>query len=272
MMFDYRALIRALRGTVAESVQMRWEAKVVGHMDVEKLKDKIIHLDHVHLRGEDFSGRKLMAFGTVGCRLENCRFNNIQIEAAAQFGAGKEMSKFIECSFDGAQIWGLGGLARFERCSFRNAKLRDWTCGATEFIDCVFSGTLHTTIFYGTIDDMYRPHVNRERNEFRGNDFSAMKLIDVAFRGGIDLSLQRLPKGPVYVYLSDAAAALANARAALEEEWHDPEVHRQAEPIFKSLELEIQWGQRQLLIRPADFYGKSDRQAVDEACSLLKTG
>ena len=46
------------------------------------------------------------------------------------------------------------------------------------------------------------------RNEIEDNDFSRAKLIDVAFRTGVDLTKQRLPSGPECTYLDVAASAL----------------------------------------------------------------
>ena len=47
----------------------------------------------------------------------------------------------------------------------------------------------------------------RRRNEFRDNDFAELELLDVSFRTGIDLDLQRLPSGQRYTLLPDAAGA-----------------------------------------------------------------
>ena len=56
----------------------------------------------------------------------------------------------------------------------------------------------------------------RERNGFIGNDLSSADLVDVDFRGGIDLTKQILPSGPDYIYIADTgmAARIAGELAA----------------------------------------------------------
>lgn len=233
-------------------------------------KDNIF-LDHVHLSDQDYSGQKLRSFCTVGARLERCRFDNIRIKMRVQFGSGREMSEFIDCTFDGARMDMGGGLTRFVCCSFRNANLSHWMTRAVELIDCVFSGKLHTAVFSGNVPEELQPFLKRERNEIRGNDFSEMTLTDVGFRNGVDLSLQKLPAGPDYVYLPDAASAFEGAKSVLLG-WRNLELRRIALQILKSIEPEIGNGQKQLLLKISDFYlyQKPPRKAVDTLIGLLK--
>jgi hypothetical protein len=109
--------------------------------------------------------------------------------------------------------------------------VRKWTCFEAEFIDCTFTGRLQTCIFNGTVSEEDRPWVGRERNEFRGNDFSGAELVDVAFRTGIDLDQQRLPTGPDYLYVPDAAAAIERAQRGLADWMPDTEFQRLAQVI-----------------------------------------
>jgi hypothetical protein len=110
---------------------------------------------------------------------------------------------------------GPGGLSRFVRCSFRNVNIRNWLCFAVELIDCTFSGKLQQAVFNGTPLAQKRALLGRDRNEFHGNDFSAADLIDVGFRTGIDLTRQRLPSGPEYLYLPNAREAVGRARSGI---------------------------------------------------------
>lgn len=91
---------------------------------------------------------------------------------------------------------------------------------------CTFSGRLRKAVFNGTVPHDTRAMLGREHNEFGGNDFAAMDLLDVAFRTGIDLSKQRLPSGPEYLYLPAAADAIQRARAEVLG-WHDLDLRRQ---------------------------------------------
>jgi uncharacterized protein YjbI with pentapeptide repeats len=224
------------------------------------------------LRGEDYSYRKLMQFGTIGSCLEKCKFDGAQIDCA-QFGAGREMSEFIDCSFDGARMeMGPGGCARFVRCSFRDVSLHNWMCFEVELIDCVFSGRLRRGIFNGTVRAEKRVFLGREHNEFHGNDFSNMDLIDVTFRTGIDLTQQRLPSGSEYLYLTDAAAAVERAKSGLIGWQGDQELRRVALVIVDGLQKSVERGQRQMLLRADDYYGESvlPRESVHRVFSLLR--
>jgi hypothetical protein len=164
------------------------------------------------------------------------------------FASGRVPSKYLECKFDRTHFKRVVlGQARFERCSFLNVDIRSLFSHAAEFIDCVFSGSLSASSFYGRVFSSEQEDTARVTNEFHGNDFSAMKMSDVGFLHGIDLSQQRLPVGDNYLYLRDAARALALLR----------EKHLQSSPssyretVFKFLtrcETEVAEGQTQLFL------------------------
>jgi hypothetical protein len=224
-------------------------------------------LDHENLHGLDFSGSKLVQLSVAGSHLERCQFDQATIEGAS-VGAGREMSEYVECSFDGARIhFAPGGFARFIRCSFRDVDLREWICFAVELVDCTFSGRLRRAFFNGTVPEEHRALLGRSRNEFRGNDFSAMDLVAVAFRTGIDLAQQRLPSGPEYLYLPDAARAIRQARIQVTG-WDNRELRDPALGLLKSLEDELAGGQRQLLLRPKD-YAHRPKPVLDSVVRLL---
>jgi hypothetical protein len=168
---------------------------------------------------------------------------------------------------------GPGGYSRFVRCSFRNVDLRNWICFEVELVDCVFSGRLRRAVFNGTVRKEKQVLLGREHNEFHGNDFSAIDLIDVGFRTGIDLTQQRLPTEPEYLYLPDAAAAVERARSELID-WEEPEpgLRRVALQWIDDLEQDVRDGQQQLFLRADDYYGYSSlpRGAVDKLFSVLR--
>jgi uncharacterized protein YjbI with pentapeptide repeats len=191
---------------------MRIEARSKGRVTLTD--DQRVVLDHARLHGEDYSGRRLLQFASIGSQLHACSFDRTQIQSAA-FGSGRETSEFVECSFDGAQIdMAPGGFSRFVRCSFQDVAIRNWICLTVEMIDCTFSGRLETAVFNGSVPEDKQAMIDRVSNEFRGNDFSAMDLIDVGFRTGIDLTKQVLPSGGDYLYLPRAALAVAHAKIA----------------------------------------------------------
>jgi hypothetical protein len=104
--------------------------------------------------------------------------------------------------------------------------------------------------------------LGRQVNEFRGNDFSGMELVDVAFRTGVDLSLQRLPSGPGYLYVPDADAAVRRAREVVEA-WMDAGLRKVASPMLMTLQMEVDGGQRRLLLRKADWKEAAQQMVLD---------
>lgn len=256
-----------MRSTSCRKVSvMSFHARSAGTTNVDG--NRRIALNHEHLRNADFSGRRLMQFSSVGSKLHSARFDNARIKSAS-FGAGREPSEYIECSFDGSHIrFGPGGYARFVRCSFRDVDLRDWFCFAVELIDCTFTGRMRRAFFNGTVPEDKQANLHRQRNEFRGNDFFDMDLLDVAFRTGIDLTKQRLPSGPGYLFLADARSAVQRARSEVVG-WQELEVRQSAIEIIKMLADAVQGGQEQLLLR-AETYSQFPSKTVEAVFRVLR--
>ena len=128
-------------------------------------------------------------------------------------------------------------------------------CFETELVDCLFTGRLRRSFFNGTVPEELVDALGRTSNEFRGNDFSGMDLIDVDFRTGIDLSLQRLPTGAQYLYLPDAEPALQRAREQVlasgrVRRWGE---HGDVVPLIDIALENVRNGQRQELLRKDDY-------------------
>jgi uncharacterized protein YjbI with pentapeptide repeats len=158
---------------------MRIEARSKGRITISD--DQRVVLDHARLHGENYSGRKLLQFASIGSHLRACNFDQTRIQSAS-FGSGRETSEFVECTFNGARMdMGPGGFSRFVQCSFRDITIRNWICLSVEMIDCTFSGRLETAIFNGSVPEDERALIGRASNEFHGNDFSAMDFRDVGF-------------------------------------------------------------------------------------------
>jgi uncharacterized protein YjbI with pentapeptide repeats len=248
---------------------MRFEAKVVGKMRIDP--EKYVVLDHARLCNVDYSGRKFQQFCTIGCRMEGCHFQNVRINDA-QFGAGRENSEFIQCVFDGARMKRVsGGPSRFVRCSFRNVDIRHWIARAVELVDCVFTGRLRETVFNGRVPEELRGYIGRSINEFDGNDFSNTDFVDVGFRTGVDLTKQKLPSGPEYLYLPDAESSLRRARLELLG-WDASECRRVAMTMLSGMERDVLDGQAQLLLRASSYYPYKSlpREAVDALFASLR--
>jgi uncharacterized protein YjbI with pentapeptide repeats len=245
---------------------MRFEARIVGRGSIDPSQRVV--LDHEDVDSADFSGRTLVQFVAIGSRLTGCRFDKTRIRQAS-FGAGRETSEYIECKFDGARIrFGPGGYSRFVRCSFREVDLRSWFCHTVEMVDCVFTGRLHQAVFYGSQPPKLIETTTRARNEFRGNDFSGIELVDVSFRGGIDLREQRLPSGPEYVYIPSGPETVHRAMANVNS-LSEPNVREKVTKLLELLDSATYRGQQQLLLRK-DTYEPFPPAAVDAFFELLR--
>jgi uncharacterized protein YjbI with pentapeptide repeats len=228
---------------------------------------------------EDFSGRKLEGLSVSDSRLSRCRLERMDVESAS-FGDGLMMSEYTECSFDGSRFEGTSwGRARFVRCSFRDVRLKGLFGFDTEFVDCVFTGRGEGIVFNGSpitglenvqaladkIADLLDPAerealqariddapADRSVNEFRGNDFSGMDLVDVGFRRGIDLTDQRFPAEDGYVIVADARAAAVRAREQVRF-WDDDADREFALAILRDLMRDVEEGQEQLFLRADEW-------------------
>ena len=78
-------------------------------------------------------------------------------------------------------------------CTFKDADFVQFFSHTVEFVNCEISGIVRGAFINGAVPPEYISELGRKVNEFRGNDFSGATLVDVAFRTGIDLSLQEMP-------------------------------------------------------------------------------
>jgi Pentapeptide repeats (8 copies) len=173
-------------------------------------------------RDVDFSNLVFATFTAERSEFERCEFESVTIRYGP-LGLGG--SVFRDCRFDRADLRGVDpGEARFERCSFDDAKIAEWMTHCAEFVGCRFATRIVGSVFSAT---PLNCSGRRKRNEFTGNDLSRAELIDTVFVGGIDLDEQKLPAGDEYIRIRDAAKRLGRARKAVEE-WEDADERRLA--------------------------------------------
>lgn len=217
-------------------------------------------LSNQHLVDQDYTGLDLVQFSAQGTHLERCAFDGSVIHSGS-FGSGRATSEYVNCSFNGTKIhMGPGGYARFVDCIFENVTIDNWICFAVELVRCAFSGQLKKAVFNGAVPSEKREVAGRSTNQFEGNDFSRAKLLDIAFRTGIDLSKQRLPGSPEYTYLADSPSAVRRARIAFNA-LDDPEDKNLVRGVLASMERDVATGQSQLLVRVND-YPRASRPSI----------
>ena len=163
------------------------------------------------MTGADFSGKGLESFCAIGSRFEGCSFSRVKIGSAV-WGGGRKRSTYLDCSFDGAKFRSIvPGNARFENCKFRDVRIYEFLAHDVELVNCVYSGRIDRGFLNRTRHRQGRSFFSRRRNQIVNNDFSGCDLVDFTFRGGVDVTLQKLPSGPKDLYLADASSALERA-------------------------------------------------------------
>ncbi|HEY2017770.1 MAG TPA: hypothetical protein VGH38_29900 [Bryobacteraceae bacterium] len=215
-------------------------------------------------RNLDLTGISISIFFAKGCRFDFCNFSGTRFRGG-YFGGGEaaEFSQTVyrNCCFDGSDLEGIAfGSARFEHCSFRDVRLRKWLCFSSEFIDCVFAGEIREAAFLGRSPLRSK---SRSQNDFRGNDFSAVRFGSVEFRGGIDLSLQRLPMNDRQVILDRRSQRIALVLAEIDR-WANPVERRSAAKYLQIFAGSRYDGQEQLYIqnRPVKSLDETLRRRV----------
>jgi uncharacterized protein YjbI with pentapeptide repeats len=179
---------------------------------------------------------------------------------SVNFGGGLSQSIYTDCIFEDCDfVFGAIGNAKFSRCHFNRCRLSHIFGTKLEMLDCSFPETrIEKAVFHGKSRAIVSGEGKRERNEFTGNDFSTADLIDVSFRGGIDLTKQALPTGRDYIFVADMGRASIVAQEISELDLGSPDAKR-AQSIQKMLECLSSSGQRQTLLRLSGFEALADQ-------------
>ena len=213
------------------------------------------HLNRFTLKGEvrkdeRFQKARWTAISISASQLERCIFDDVHSEGVS-LGGGLTQSTYTDCVFQDCDlVFGTIRNARFTRCRFLRCRLSHFFGTHLELIDCAFPETsIRQAVFHGTSNAAQKGFPARERNVFIGNDLSSADLVDVDFRGGIDLTKQILPSGPHYIYIADTrmAASIAGELAA-ELDAASPDTKR-AKSLQQILEFYHSDGQKQQQLR-----------------------
>ncbi len=148
--------------------------------------------------GADFSGSRFSSF-SARANFVDCTFASVTFLNADLAWGGH--STFTACLFDSSVLKDCDpGDSRFERCVFRDVDVSGVVNACSEYIRCMWYGTVADTRFCGSpVAPCSDRALRRRRNAFEGNDFSGADLQMVEFTRGIDLSQQRLPTGDEYL-------------------------------------------------------------------------
>lgn len=178
--------------------------------------ETVLTTENETVTGLDFSGEKVDRFFAWDSTLIDCNFSKLRVKKMFEVSAGMTFTEYRRCNFDGADLmFGPGGWGRFIECTFRNARIKQFTVDPLDLIDCDFRGArLLSCIFRGSLNSNKQKDYPELRvvNEIRGNDFTDAVLKDTDFRAGVDLTAQKLPIGPDYAFALDGAKAIERMR------------------------------------------------------------
>lgn len=209
--------------------------------------DDYFQLKDGSFKGQDFSGKDVLGMSVINSHFENCLFERLRVDNLC-FGEGKTMSTFVNCSFDDSAFFSpVVGRARFFNCTFRNVYIVEFRSYDAEFVNCIFSGKLQNSFFYGQFFVDYVNRLGMKTNEFFGNDFSLLEMDGVDFRCGIDLTKQKLPQGHDYLYVKDADFFIRKFQEKIKE-LHDDNVIKDAEIELKIACNQFNDGQKQFFL------------------------
>jgi uncharacterized protein YjbI with pentapeptide repeats len=188
--------------------------------------ERVVALHRATLTAIDFRRARFDRFSIGSCLFDRCDFRGLVFDRRlAPLFQALPRSVFRDCYFDGADLRRARlGQSRFERCTFDDARLDGSRTEAVEFVDCRFAGPMDGVTFYGrpSGSEAKRLDPPRRRNEFRGNDFRDVEMLDVAFVAGVDMDRQRFPEDDMHVRVEGFERRLAKARAEVRQ-WYDRE-------------------------------------------------
>lgn len=223
----------------------------------------------------DYRGTSWGLFWASESSFVDCDFRDAHLSALglrSTMGAYEGRTLFTGCRFDGADLGDIDlGAARFERCRFDGARIDHWFAFTAEFVDCHFAGRIMGSTFsgrpWGPGAEALRPR--RSRNEFSGNDFREVDLIDCSFVRNVDLRLQFWPTGNDYVRFDRARDRIARARIDVGE-WTskpDREAGRVMLDVYSTAGYE---DQEEIITRRYDLVPTISRAVTDRVWALIE--
>jgi uncharacterized protein YjbI with pentapeptide repeats len=218
-----------------------------------------VRFEGATVRNVDFSGLRCWRLAASASVFEDCNFNELKVQHGP-LGLPPP-TIFRSCSFDRADLRNIEpGHARFERCTFKYAKIENWFAYCAEFVDCVFAGEIAGCTFSGRpfeCSDTLLRIFRRRRLDFRGNDFRGASFVESRFVLGIDLDAQLLPEDGPYLRLDDALERIAAAQKQVVE-WDDADDRREVLAVLEPLADDAE-EQEDLFLNRADFSDVSPR-------------
>lgn len=212
---------------------------------------RVLSLDNERKTGERFDDLRLTALNVIESSLSKCVFSRVRARSVS-LGAGRTQSVFTDCLFDRCEfVFGAVGNARLVRCRFESCSLENLFGTELEMLDCTFPGTtIRKAVFHGSTVPTAVGSAFRKNNQLERNDFSATRFVDVDFRGGVDLTGQKLPISDDLLYLPDTRVALEVVKDICASVFSaSPETRKQCRALAGVLELYCKSNQRDQILQ-----------------------
>lgn len=219
---------------------------------------RLLVIDRETRVAENFSNLKLDGFTVIESSLRQCTFEDVRVRSAC-FGGGMRQSVFEDCTFSRCKFaFGAVGNARLVRCRFESCRLESLIGTDLELIECAFPGTtIKKGVFHGARPDRF---AERSVNEIRDNDFSQADLQGVGFRGGVDLTKQKLPTSDEYLFIRDTCKASEIVKE-LQSSIVEKDELKRSQMLAGLLDFYCSSGQKMQLLRIA-FWGAFERELI----------
>ena len=222
---------------------------------------RLLVIDRETRVAERFGNLKLDGFSVIESSLSRCVFENIRARSAC-FGEGLQQSVLEDCVFRRCHlVFGAVGNVRLVRCQFESCRLENVMGTKLELIECAFQDTtIKKGVFHGRVEASAEVRSQRTLNEIRDNDFSQAELDDVDFRGGVDLTRQKLPTSDEYLFVRDTYKALAIVKD-LQSSIAEKDELKRSRMLAGVLDFYCSSGQRTQLLR-ITFWGAFERELI----------
>jgi uncharacterized protein YjbI with pentapeptide repeats len=210
---------------------------------------RLLTIERETRTNENFSNLKLDGLTVIESSLRGCTFEDVRARSS-YLGSGLRQSMFEDCVFRRCTFtFGAVGNARLVGCRFESCRLENMFGTELELIECTFQDTtIRGSVFHGEIGDSAHLRPRRTRNEIRDNDFSGAELENVDFRGGIDLTRQKLPTGENYLFIGDTCQASRIVRQMQSSLLETQDLQR-SQTLASLLDFYCSTGQRMQLLR-----------------------
>lgn len=230
-----------------------------------------VSFENAVVEAVDFRGTSWDDFSATSSLFVECDFRGAEF-AHAVLGSRKGQTRYVRCVFDESDLRVADpGAARFDACQFEGARIEGWLAFLAEFVDCRFAGRMVGVTFSGRPwgPGAERLSPKRSMNEFRGNDFRRVDLIDCSFVRGIDLGVQLLPSGSEYIFFDQAPQRIANAKQAVSA-WPDLNARTAALTLLEVYSTGGYEQQGEIFTHRWDLVPTVDREVTDRVWRLIE--